>query len=327
MEPKEKKRSLIDLVGHVLLAMQRYAWEQGVAAQAFLESGDIDTAILLAREAAHHRSENGHFAILPHCEDTDWAASGEALLVAARLTGDATLRKATRQMLTNLLHKAPRAGDGTLYHAVTTSEIWIDSMYMVAPFLAVAGQVDEALRQIRGIHRRLWQADRRLYAHSWDEDKQSMRRAAHWSSGNGWAAVGLTRVIQVLPASMETEKEMLVIYIRDIIDGCLTYQRPDGLFHNVVDRPGTFVETNLAQKLAYAIYRGVAGGWLADSYQTRADFMRAAVHRQVDDSGYVCGVCRAPHFDCPGTAPEGQAFFILMEAAWQRTQLDIIRAK
>ena len=32
--------------------MQRYSWEQGVAAQAFMEMGETGTAILLAREAA-----------------------------------------------------------------------------------------------------------------------------------------------------------------------------------------------------------------------------------------------------------------------------------
>ena len=45
--------------------------------------------------------------------------------------------------------------------------------------------------------------------------------------------------------------------------------------------------------------------------------MRAAVHLKVDASGYVQGVCGAPNFDHAGTAPEGQAFFMLMEAAWQ----------
>ena len=32
--------------------MQRYSWEQGAAAHAFLESGDRDIVVLMAREAA-----------------------------------------------------------------------------------------------------------------------------------------------------------------------------------------------------------------------------------------------------------------------------------
>ena len=79
----------------------------------------------------------------------------------------------------------------------------------------------------------------------------------------------------------------------------------------------TFVETNLAQMLAYTIYRGVQGGWLDAAYQTHADRMRQAAHAKVDPYGLVQGVCGAPSFDRSGTAPEGQAFFVLMEAAYR----------
>jgi hypothetical protein len=100
-----------------------------------------------------------------------------------------------------------------------------------------------------------------------------------------------------------------------VIDGCLIHQRKDGLFHDVVDKPDTFVETNLAQMLAYSIYRSIQGGWLDQSYRNHADRMREAAHRKVDKFGLVQDVCGAPNFDSPGTAVEGQAFFLLMEAA------------
>jgi len=45
------EEQLLKQVSLALLAMQRYSWEQGVAAQAFLELGETDTAILLARDA------------------------------------------------------------------------------------------------------------------------------------------------------------------------------------------------------------------------------------------------------------------------------------
>ena len=43
--------------------------------------------------------------------------------------------------------------------------------------------------------------------------------------------------------------------------------------------------------------------------------MRRAAWGKVDDLGYVRDVCGSPTFEKPGTATEGQAFFILMEAA------------
>lgn len=131
-------------------------------------------------------------------------------------------------------------------------------------------------------------------------------------------------MIGALPPNMADERARLAGYVREVIDGCLAHQRADGLFHDVVDDPNTFTETNLAQMLAYAIYRGVQGGWLAASYLARADRMRAAAHAKVDAYGLVWDVCGAPRFDRPGTAREGQAFFLLMEAACadlQRAQL------
>jgi len=301
--------------------MQRYSWEQGLAAQAFLELGNSKTAILLAREAVQRQNADGRLAYMHDHEGvTDSAAIGEALFIAAQITGEPALQTALDAQLNYLLKKAPRAADGTLFHVSDAKEVWVDSMFMAPPFLAVTGQVGEALRQIKGIKRRLWNPEKILYSHIWNEDQNILKRAAHWDVGNGWAVAGITRVIRVLPQAWVEDKQILELHVREIIDGCLAYQRHDGLFHDVVDQADTFVETNLAQMLAYSIYRGISGGWLPVLYKDQADKMRAAVHLKVDEDGYVQGVCGAPTFDRAGTAPEGQAFFLLMEAAWQDLQ-------
>jgi rhamnogalacturonyl hydrolase YesR len=116
---------------------------------------------------------------------------------------------------------------------------------------------------------------------------------------------------------MAEKRARLAGYVAELLDGCLTHQRRNGLFHDVVDDPATFVETNLAQMLAYTIYRGIGEGWLDASYWPHADRMRQAAHEQVNEFGLVQGVCAAPRFDRPGTAPKGQAFFLLMEAAYR----------
>ena len=114
---------------------------------------------------------------------------------------------------------------------------------------------------------------------------------------------------------MNSEKRQLIGYAKEVLEGCLAHQREDGLFHDIVDDPATFVETNLAQMLAYTIYRGVTGGWLKPDYLEHAHAMRAAARGKVDQHGLVQGVCGSPRFDHPGTAAEGQAFFLMMEAA------------
>ena len=308
--------SNIERVKLALLSMQRAAWEQGVAAQALLELGETELVILMAKEAASRQAQDGRLAILGSREAvTDPGANGEAVLYAAHSTGDASLRAAADRMLDYLLRTAPRTTDGVLYHITHAPQVWIDSMYMAPPFLAVAGQPAEAVKQIEGFRKLLWLPDKQLYAHIWDDGKQDFARKACWGVGNGWAAAGIARVIRALPVEMANERQRLALYVRQVIDGCLAHQREDGLFHNVVDDPTTFVETNLAQMLAYSIYRGVQDGRLDETYRAHADRMRAAAHSKVDALGLVQGVCGSPDFDHPGTATEGQAFFLLMEAA------------
>jgi rhamnogalacturonyl hydrolase YesR len=246
----------------------------------------------------------------------DPASNGEPVLFAASVTSDEKLKKAAGRMLDFLLYKAPRTRAGIIYHNFFENMIWVDSFYMAPPFLAVAGIPEEAVKQVVGYRSILFNPEKKLYYHIWNENKKEFAGKLFWGVGNGWAATGMTRVIRALPAAMGVEKNLLVGYVWEVLDGCLRCQCTDGLFHNILDDPSTFVETNTAQMLCYTIYRGVAGGWLDKAYLARADAMREAVYQKVDEFGLVQGVCGAPNFDHPGTATEGQAFFLLMEAAY-----------
>jgi unsaturated rhamnogalacturonyl hydrolase len=303
-------------VRDAMLAMQRASWEQGVAAQALLELGEMPLVVLMAKEAVLRQAKDGRLGDLASGDNvTDPGANGEPVLRTAETTGDPRLREAAQRMLEYFLREAPRSADGTVHHIKSRPELWVDSMYMLPPFLAVAGHHAEAVRQVEGYRKHLWSEERKLFSHIWDDGKQAFKRKAFWGVGNGWAAAGMARVIGALPTTMSAERTRLAGYVRETLDGCLALQRPDGLFHDVLDDPSSFVETNLAQMLAYAIFRGVKGGWLDRRYLSAAERMRQAARAKVDAFGLVQGVCGSPHFDRAGTATEGQAFHLLMEAA------------
>jgi unsaturated rhamnogalacturonyl hydrolase len=311
-----ERNERIQKVKLAMLAMQRRAWEQGVASQALLEMGETDLVILMAKDAVVNQLKDGRLGLNEgKAAIADPASNGEPLLFAVRQTCDAGLQNAAGRMLEFLLYKAPRTRDGIIYHNYIENMIWVDAFYMLPPFLAVAGQPEEAVKQVLGYRKALLHPEKKLYYHMWDEDLQQYARKLLWGVGNGWAAAGITRVIRALPERMAAEKEMLAGLVRELIDAFLVYQRADGLFHDILDDPTTFVETNAAQMLSYAIYRGVKAGWLERSYLAAAERIRAAVYQKVDEFGLVQGVCGAPNFDRSGTATEGQAFFLLMEAA------------
>jgi unsaturated rhamnogalacturonyl hydrolase len=299
-----------------LLAMQRHNWEQGVAAQAMLELGEEAETVALAHSAVM-RQENGRFSVIGSTNPiTDCASVGEAVVFAARLTGDPVLEEGVQAMLRVIRETDHRSANGTIYHTQEpTKHIMSDAAYMLPPFLAAAGEIDLALQQLEGYRSALWHPEDRLYSHIWDDESQSFVREAFWGVGNGWTAAGISRVIAQLPESRAQDRERLIGHVKELVDGCLEHLRADGLFHDVVDDESTFPEVNLSQMIAYTIYRGVSGGWLEEHYLEPADKMRNAAHEHVDTNGFVRDVCGLPRFNRPFVAPEGQAFFLLMEAA------------
>jgi len=299
------------------LAMQRYPWEHGVVAQAFLECGDEEETICLAREAVHRQIDDGRPAMIGHHNAvTDPVAAGEPILFAYEKTGDPIFKDALEKLDRWVLETAPRSADGILYHVMDKPEFWIDSVYMLPPYLAAAGNYKEAIKQIDGYWDTLFVPKKNLLGHMYNENEKKFIRSDVWGVGNGWALAGIMRVLSALPESAGTERKKLLGKITTLLDGALPHMREDGLFHDVLDNPETFVETNFPQMMAYTIYRGLAEGLLDKGcYLEAANKMSAAVNTKIDRYGLVTEVCGAPHFDHSGYASEGQAFYMLMETA------------
>ena len=302
-------------VKQATLAMQRYSWEQGVVAQAFLESGERDATILLALEGAHRQTDDGRCAqIGEQCASTDPCAIGEALVYAFRETGDPLFENALAKLLQWSLKTAPRNAEGIVYHLDNRPQFWVDSLYMLPPFLASAGHFDAALQQIDGYWNALFLPDTSLLAHMWDDQAKTFIRRDAWGVGNGWALAGLARVIACLPTAYAAQRGDLINRLQTLLDAVLKHQRADALFHDVLDNPGSFVETNAAQMVAYTIYRGIHEHYLSQTYLPAAQAIYYAVGKKVDQYGIVQDVCGSPLFNAPGSAPEGQAFYLLMNA-------------
>jgi rhamnogalacturonyl hydrolase YesR len=319
--PNSRPDAEVELKEKVKLAMfsmQRASWEQGVAAQAFVEAGDHTMTVLMAKEAQLRQTPEGRLSVLYHDNGvTDPAASGEAVLEAYKISGDPGLKDAADNMLNYLLNEAPKSAEGILHHTLNAPEIWSDSLYMAPPFLAAAGQYDEAVKQIKGMRKVLWNTEKQLYSHRWDAKRKVFITEQFWGGGNGWAAAGIARVAKALPMEFNTQKTELIGYYKEVVDGCLAHLRADGFFHNFINEPETFVETNLSQMIAYSIFVGMSQGWLPGSYAEKALLMRSAATSKIDINGYIQDACGAPFFDKPGRSTEAQAFYLLMETAHQ----------
>jgi rhamnogalacturonyl hydrolase YesR len=300
-----------------LLTMMRNPWEQGTAANAFIESGDDHIAILMAHEAVARQSGDGRLACMHNTFNiTDPCVCGESVMFAYHKTGDENYLRAARKML-EYIDGAPGNADGIQFHNYNQPMIAADCMYMVPPFYAAMGRFDEATRQAEYRFRLLWNEEKGVMNHQWDAEKNILFRDKRWGSASGWNAAALVKLLKLLPGSMRDEKAKLSGCLRQLVSGVVKYQLENGLFYDNLDEDdtGSFVETNCAQMMAYSIYQGVKLGVLDECFIKAANNMRKGANTRLDDNGFVQGAAAAPDFCKPGISPEAQAFYILMETA------------
>lgn len=309
---------LVEKAIQAMLCMQRAAWEQGTASQALIAAGKKDLAILFAKDALVRQTKEGRLGILGSDPGvTDPASNGESVLLAFKETGEEKYKLAADRMYQYLKKDAPKTCDGILHHVTYAKQVWSDASFMAPPFLALMGDFEEAVKQLEGFRKYLMHPEKKMYYHMWDESKKDYARKLFWGGGNGWTAAGIAKILNWVPNDSVELRKRLISMGKEVIDGCIKYMRPDGLFHDIIDDGSSFVETNLGQMLAFSIYTGIKAGWLEKDYKAKADKMREGAIAKIDKYGIVQGACSSPNFDKSGTSTEAQSFFIMMECAFK----------
>jgi unsaturated rhamnogalacturonyl hydrolase len=258
------------------------------------------------------------------------AAAVEAVLAVAERTGSPLLTAAVRRQLHWLLVSAPRAADGTLMHVLDLPQVWSDSVYMVLPALVATGHVAEADRQLEGHRSRLQDPRTKLFAHIWDDAERRFARGVAWGGGNGWVVAGCARAIRLLrrrQGAPDASRPVVDGFTtraascaREVLDACLAHRADSGLFHDIVDDPGSFEEVTLTAMLSYGILTGVADGWLPSTYLPIGRSLLDAAAAHTDEDGLLRPACGAPTFDRPGISAEAQALFLMANAAAGRAE-------
>jgi rhamnogalacturonyl hydrolase YesR len=205
----------------------------------------------MAYDAVRRQAEDGRLAAIGgEAAVSDPAANGEVCFRAYQKTGNAFFLDGANRMLEYLNRKAPRTADGIITHnnvsfekGFSSSQLWIDGLYMVPPFLAVMGQTDTAAEQIRGYIRHLYDETSGLFFHIVDTESGRYVRKKHWATGNGWALLGLARVIEAAAEQGRTEIcAELSRFLNRLLDAMLAFQCPDGRFHDFVIRQFLFCQ-------------------------------------------------------------------------------------
>jgi unsaturated rhamnogalacturonyl hydrolase len=199
----------------------------------------------------------------------------------------------------NWVHtKQERLDDGTLSRSrPLPKSLWLDDLYMGVPALAQMGKLtgeqeyfDDAVKQVTQFGARMFNREKGLWMHGW---VQSMTKHPEfrWARANGWALLAMTELLEVLPENHAGRAAVLDLY-RAHVNGLAEVQGKDGRWHQLLDRPDSYLETSATAIYAFCIARGVNRGWLdAQAYGPMAALAWHAVTTQVNEQGQVENVC------------------------------------
>jgi rhamnogalacturonyl hydrolase YesR len=196
--------------------------------------------------------------------------------------------------LERFLAGAARFDDGAFYRP--GKGLMADDAFMTVPVLVRRfratgdeADLDAAVAQVQAAHARIFDEDRGLFHRLWDLRTQRPQ-GAFFGRGNGWMALAQVEVLAALPADHPRRGRVLAAYRRHMagIDRCADLV---GGWHQVLDRPDSWIETSATGILTYALARGVNEGWLDRDRAATARQGWGAVGAKILPDGDLADVC------------------------------------
>ena len=226
-------------------------------------------------------------------------------------------------------------------------------MYMAPPFIAYYGAATNNLSTLNiaveqcELYRQILQTNSTWNTGAWEHIINQVNGTGAtdlgvWSTGNGWAAAGMTRVLATVMNApianqngdwQEDAVSKLSGYIQEILDRAMWSNTDRGLLRNYWNKP-IYGETSGTSLLASVAYRMAVLQPDFSSWRKVRRYVEWA-----DDVRYLLGgsdVNGNPHVTWNGTvtpavnplnwydtvgytagSPEGQNFVVLMYAAWR----------
>lgn len=194
-----------------------------------------------------------------------------------KYTGDQRYLDHAMRVGKYITDEAIRTREGGLVHfgPVGGKSMWIDSLFMLSPFLVELAEVtgdpqyiDEAVNQTLIMYSHLQDPRTGLCKHFWNETKNKTN-TDHWLRGNSWALAATAILIKSLPKDYDPQKrDRLVEHFRKHANGLASRQDASGMWHTVIDKPKTYIESSGTALVAFGLIKGVEAGAIDESYMS-----------------------------------------------------------
>ncbi len=221
-----------------------------------------------------------------------------AMIKTYSINKDQTLRPFIDNYIKYISEGQFRLGDGTLArNRPLPNSLWLDDLYMSVPALAQMGKLtgerryfDDACKQILQYSQHMFNEDEGLYMHGWILGMEP-HPEFYWARCNGWALLAMSELLDVLPSAHPDRNKILNRYNAHI-KGIVPFQSGMGLWHQLIDRNDSYLETSASAIFTYCITHGINKGWLdSQAYGPAAVLGWNAIETKVNDQGQVTGTC------------------------------------
>ncbi|HTR82469.1 MAG TPA: glycoside hydrolase family 88 protein [Bacteroidota bacterium] len=237
----------------------------------------------------------GQFIVMEDLDDV--GAMGASLIEVYEKDRQLRYREIIDKIAGYIQSKQNRLDDGTIVRAYPYKwTIWADDLFMSVSFLSRLGELtgdvryfDDAARQVVNFHKRLFDDTKGLMTHCWYSDV-NRRGVAFWGRANGWAMMAQVDLLDRLPRNHPMRDTLIALLQRQIV-GIARYQGPEGLWHQLLDKEDSFLETSCSAMFTYTIARAVNHGYCDRRYASIARRGWEGIESKIRPDGKIEGVC------------------------------------
>lgn len=280
------------------VSMRDWAWPQGVALFAMYQYYATKRDPALLKYLEDWFAEHFEAGLPP--VDVNNTCPMLTLTYLYEETGNPEYKKHLDKWCDEIIAHFPRTEEGGFTHYIVTlpneGQLWDDTLYMTVLFLARMGQLrkepalqQESIRQFLVHIKYLTDTRTGLLFHGWDFNGRHNFAQARWARGNSWYTAGLVDYLSMTQLESGVEA-YLFSTLEQQVKALEQYQADNGLWHTIIDRPDTHLETSASSAFAYGILKAVREGKLSAVYERVGLKAAQGVLDMIAPDGTVQGV-------------------------------------
>jgi rhamnogalacturonyl hydrolase YesR len=224
-------------------------------------------------------------------------AEGASCVEVYKRTGKDEYKAYIDKAANYVLNGQVKLEDGTLVRPWPPAHtLWGDDLYMSVPLLARYGALtgdqryfDFAALQIKKYREYLYNSYTELYYHCYYVELER-NGVAHWGRCNGWVMMAQVNLLSYLPEDHPDRPELLKILNEQII-GISRYQSESGLWHQILNREDSYLETSCSAMFTWSIAKAVNEGWIDNRYLSAAQSGWNGLLTKIREDGQVEDIC------------------------------------